>query len=104
MFLLLVLSGHTKRFTESLQEMLTKTAIIFGSRWWDCLLVGVRFWAYDQDSIDGRVCDTEHPQYCKGKNWFKNNITNLMQYKFGMEQNFTFVFSDSWSQTSGPPG
>ena len=55
MFLLLVLPGHKEQFAESLQEMLTKTAIIFGSRWWDCLLVGVRFWAYDQGSIDGTL-------------------------------------------------
>ena len=98
MFLVLVLPGHTKRFTESLQEMLTKTAIIFGSRWWDYnLLVGVSFWAYDQDSTDGRVCDPEYPQYCKDDIWFKNNINILMQHKFGMEEIFTFVFADSWS-------
>merc|ERR1712126_710688 len=27
-----------------------------------------------------------------------------MHEKFGIEKNFTFVFTDSWSQTAGPPG
>ena len=104
--LVLVLKGDTERFTQSLQDMLAKMALIFGSRWWHYLVVGVSFWAYDQDSIDGRVCDPEYPgpQYCKDENWFKNNINGVMHEKFGIEQNFTFVFTDSFSQTAGPPG
>merc|ERR1719500_1455895 len=102
--LVLVLKGDTERFTQSLQDMLAKMALIFGSRWWHYLVVGVSFWAYDQDSIDGRVCDPDYPQYCKDENWFKNNINGVMHEKFGIEQNFTFVFTDSWSQTAGPPG
>ena len=102
--LVLVLKGDTERFTQSLQDMLAKMALIFGSRWWNYLVVGVSFWAYDQDSIDGRVCDPEYPQYCKDENWFKNNINGVMHEKFGIEKNFTFVFTDSFSQTAGPPG
>ena len=102
--LVLVLKGDTERFTQSLQDMLSKMALIFGSRWWDYLVVGVSFWAYDQDSIDGRVCDPEYPQYCKDENWFRNNINGVMHEKFGIEKNFTFVFADSFSQTAGPPG
>ena len=102
--LMLVLKGDTERFGKSLQDMLAKMALIFGSRWWDYLVVGVSFWHYDQDSIDGRVCDPEYPQYCKDENWFRNNINGVMHEKFGVEKNFTFVFTDSWSQTAGPPG
>ena len=61
--MILVLKGSTERFEASLQSMLAKMTLMFGARWWDFVVVGVSFWAYDQDSIDDRVCDPDFPQY-----------------------------------------
>ena len=102
--LLLVLPGSTERFSESLQEMLTRMTLMFGQNWWDFVVIGVSFWAYDQDSIDDRVCSPDYPDFCKDEEHFAANINSMMQKYFGLDQNFTFVFTDSWSQTAGPPG
>ena len=102
--LLLVLSGSTERFSESLQEMLKRMTLMFGQNWWDFVVIGVSFWAYDQDSIDDRVCSPDYPDFCKDEAHFAANINSMMQKYFGLDRNFTFVFTDSWSQTAGPPG
>ena len=102
--LLLVLPGSTERFSESLQEMLMRMTLMFGQNWWDFVVIGVSFWAYDQDSIDDRVCSPDYPDFCKDEEHFAANINSMMQKYFGLDQNFTFVFTDSWSQTAGPPG
>jgi len=102
--LLLLLKGTETRFTQGLQTMLKRMTLIFGPEWWDYLVVGVSFWPYDQNSIDGRVCDPDYPQYCKDEAWFKREMTAQLQDKFGVDKDFTFVFADSWSQTPGPPG
>ena len=54
--LLLLLKGTYTRFTAGLQTMLKKMTIIFGQGWWDFVVIGVSFWAYDQGSIDDREC------------------------------------------------
>merc|ERR1712130_239871 len=102
--LVLVLPASTERFSESLQEMLKRMTLMFGQSWWDFLVIGVSFWAYDQDSIDDRVCSPDYPDFCKDEAHFAANINSMMQKYFGLNRNFTFVFTDSWSQTAGPPG
>lgn len=102
--LLLLLDGTDPRFKAGLQAMLKKMTVIFGQNWWDFVVIGVSFWAYDQGSIDGRWCDPEYPKYCKDEAWFKREITAQLNEKFHVNRNFTFVFADSWSQTPGPPG
>merc|ERR1719341_21743 len=78
--------------------------LMFGQNWWDFVVIGVSFWAYDQDSIDDRVCSPDFPDFCKDEAHFAANINSMMQKYFGLDKNFTFVFTDSWSQTAGPPG
>ena len=102
--LVLVLPGSTERFSEPLQEMLKRMTLMFGQNWWDFVVIGVSFWAYDQDSIDDRVCSPDYPDFCKDEEHFAANINSMMQKYFGLDKNFTFVFTDSWSQTAGPPG
>jgi len=102
--LLLLLDGRATRFTKGLQTMIKRMTVIFSKNWWNYIAVGVSFWKYDQDSIDDRVCDPNYPQYCKNETWYKNEMTEQMNEKFGLTRNFSFVFTDSWSQTPGPPG
>ena len=101
---LLLFDGRETRFDASLQDMIKKMTIIFGHNWWDYLVIGVSFWAYDQNSIDERKCYPEYPEYCKDEAWFCGEMNRQLQEKFNVKKNFTCVFTDSWSQTPGPPG
>jgi len=96
--LLLLMKGTETRFGEGLQTMIKRMSLMFGHNWWDYVIVGVSFWAYDQDSIEER-CDPYYPEDCKDETWYAQEINKQLQEKFGVNRNFTFVFTDSWSQT-----
>ena len=102
--LLLLFDGRETRFDASLQNMIQSMTTIFGHNWWDYLVIGVSFWAYDQGSIDERKCYPEYPEYCQDETWFCVERNRQLQEKFNVNRNFTCVFTDSWSQTPGPPG
>jgi len=102
--LLLLMDGRVARFTNGLQAMLKRMTVMFGQDWWDFVVIGVSFWSYSQEAIDERQCYPEYPEYCKDEAWFAREIAREMNEKFHLERNFTFVFTDSWSQTPGPPG
>merc|ERR1719249_72384 len=91
--------GTETRFDASLQNMLKRMTQIFGVDWWNYVVIGVSFWAYDQDSIDDRVCEPDYPQYCKDEAWFCNQTNSQLRDKLHVEKNFTCVFTDSFSQT-----
>merc|ERR1711892_713229 len=98
--ILLVLKGTENKFTKGLQDMLTKMSSIFGQQWWDFMVIGVSFWKFDQESIDGRAEECEYyPDSCKDEAWFMREINKELQEKFHIEKDFTFSFIDSWSQT-----
>ena len=59
--LVLLFDGRETRFDSSLQSMLKIMTQIFGTDWWNYVVIGVSFWAYDQDSIGDRVCEPEYP-------------------------------------------
>jgi len=99
--ILLLFNGELPRFDASLQSMLKTMTQIFGVDWWNYVVIGVSFWAYDQDSIDDRVCDPEYPDYCKDEAWFCNDMNTQLRDKLHVDKNFTCVFTDSWSQTGG---
>ena len=101
---LLLFDGRETRFDASLQNMIQRMTTIFGHYWWDYLVIGVSFWPYDQDSIDERKCYPEYPEYCHDETWFCEDRNRQLQEKFNVKKNFTCVFTDSWSQTPGPPG
>merc|ERR1719500_1611083 len=101
---LLLFDGRETRFDASLQNMIKRMTMIFGHNWWDYLVIGVSFWAYDQDSIDERKCYPEYPEYCHDETWFCSERNRQLQEKFNVKKNVTCVFTDSWSQTPGPPG
>merc|ERR1712130_669917 len=97
--IVLLLDGRKTRFDASLQNMLKRMSQIFGVDWWNYVVIGVSFWAYDQDSIDDRVCEPEYPQYCKDEAWFCNDRNTQLREKLNVDKNLTCVFTDSWSQT-----
>ena len=101
---LLLFDGRETRFDASLQNMIQRMTMIFGRNWWNYLVIGVSFWAYDQNSIDARQCYPEYPEYCHDENWFCGEMNRQIQEKFNVGGNFSCVFTDSWSQTPGPPG
>ena len=67
-------------------------------------MIGVTFWAYDQDSINDRECYDDYPQYCRDEDHFAARIDENMKWSFGLKRNLSYVFTDSWSQAAGPPG
>ena len=101
---LLLFRGDEIRIGASVQDMLQRMTTVFGHNWWDYVVIGVSFWAYDQDSIDQRECYPEYPEYCRDEAWFCGEMNLLLQEKFDVKKNLTCVFTDSWSQTPGPLG
>ena len=97
--LVLLFDGRETRFDSSLQSMLKIMTQIFGTDWWNYVVIGVSFWAYDQDSIDDRVCEPEYPDYCHDEAWFCNDRNTQLREKLHVNKNFTCVFTDSYSQT-----
>ena len=84
--------------------MLKRMTIIFGRKWWDHVVIGASFWQFDQVSIDRRRCYPDYPDLCRDEAWLEREINQQIRSKLGVEKNFTYIFADSWSQTSIPPG
>ena len=42
-----------------------------------------------------------YPDSCKDEAWFRREINAQLKDKFGQDKNFTYCFTDSWSQTVG---
>ena len=103
--IVLALDGATPRFTSGLQNMLRQVSAIFGDTWWDFMMVGVTKWKLSQAAIDEREsnCDFygEESDFCINENKFIRTWNTEINEKFDLERNFTFAFTDSFSQ-SGP--
>ena len=102
--IVLLLDGRKTRFDASLQNMLKRMSQIFGRDWWNYVVIGVSFWPYDQHSIDERKCYPDYPERCHDEAWFCGETNSQLHEKFHLDLTFTCVFTDSWSQTAGPPG
>ena len=50
----LLFKGTDDRFDASLQQMLRDVEIMFGKSFWDHVILGFSFWAYDDRSIANR--------------------------------------------------
>lgn len=103
--IMLVIDGNTPRFTSGLSDMLRQMSSIFGETWWDFMMIGVSKWKLDQASIDERQAECDYygdpSENCKNEAWFMRELNAQLQDKFGLQRNFTFAFTDSYSQ-SGP--
>jgi len=100
--ILLAMDGETPRFSSGLYDMLRQMSAIFGSQWWDYMMIGVTKWSYKQSSIDERQeeCDFygEDSEYCHNEAWFIKEVSREIQEKFGITRELTFAFMDSFSQ------
>ena len=63
---------------------------IFGSKWWDYMMVGVTKWSYDQADIDDREenCEAYGPdsEYCRNEAWFIREVSRELRENFGIER------------------
>ena len=98
--IMLVVDGSTKRFSSGLQGIIKEMTAIFGSSWWDFLIIGVSNWSYSKAHVDIRKENCENnPNNCKDEAWFMREFTSNVNEKLGINRNLTFVFPDSHSQT-----
>ena len=89
--ILLVLKGDASRFDASLVNMVKRMEVMFGEMWWNYLVIGVSFWSYSQQAIDGRACDPAFPEFCHDEHWYSREMTKQVKDIFGIERNFTFA-------------
>jgi len=103
--IVLAIDGNTPRFRDGLYDMLKQMSSIFGETWWEFMMIGVTKWPFDQASINKRQDDCDYfgdpSDNCHNEEWFIREIKLQLYEKFGLQQNFTFAFMDSFSQ-SGP--
>ena len=69
--ILLLLKGTSTRFSAGLQIMLKRMTAIFGSKWWDNVVIGASFWTYDEFSIEKRKCYPKYQHLCRDEKWFE---------------------------------
>jgi len=97
--IMLALDGNTPRFSSGLIDMLKQMSAIFGSQWWDYMMVGVTKWSYEQSAIDKRNETCEYyPEDCRDELWFIREVSESLEENFGIKRSLTFAFADSWSQ------
>ena len=99
--IVLLLKGDTNRFGEGLVNMVREMTQLFGEDMWNYAVIGVSFWAYDQDSIDDRIetcSDPDFPEDCHDEEWFVKEMNRQLHEKTLLKRNLSAVFIDSFSQ------
>ena len=100
--ILLLVKGDDSRFGEGLTTMIREMTMLFGESMWNNVIIGVSFWAYDQESIDHRHEDCEDEYYpdreCHDEEWLTAAINTQLQEKVHLPFNLSAVFIDSYSQ------
>merc|ERR1719481_1336912 len=99
---LLTMDGATPRLTTGMIDMLTMMSALFGTKFWDYIVIGVTKWSYSQSAIDERqeACDQfgEDSEQCHNEAWFQREASSELLENFGIERDLTFAFMDSFSQ------
>jgi len=97
--ILITLPAETPRFSSGLTDMLINLSSIFGSGWWDFVVIGVTKWRYSQEKIDERqwMCEDD-PEDCNDEAWFENEFNEQLQKRFGLKKKLNFVFIEAYSQ------
>jgi len=102
------MDGAAPIITSGMFDMLSMISAIFGSKFWDYIVIGVTKWSYSQAAIDERqeACDVngEDSEECHNEDWFKREVSKEMLEKFGIERELTFSFMDSFSQNGSNIG
>ena len=50
----LLFNGQSERFDAKAQQMIREMEALFGNGFWDHVVLGVSFWHFDYNSIQGR--------------------------------------------------
>lgn len=97
--ILLVFKGNEDRFGDGLVQMVKQLTMLFGEGMWDHVIIGVTFWAYDQDSINDReqMC-TDYPDFCRDEEHYLAEMNRQLQEKINLKRNLTAVFIDSYAK------
>jgi len=99
---LLAMDGASPQLTSGMHDMLTMMSALFGTKFWDYIVIGVTKWSYSQSAIDERqeACDQfgEDSEQCHNEAWFQREVSKELLEKFGIERDLTFAFMDSFSQ------
>ena len=88
---LLCFNGKQDRIDASLQQMIREMLAMFGSKFWDNVILEFTMWPYDINSIMQR----NHSG--KTESWKLNDTNFALQEMFGVETTLPGVFIDSWA-------
>jgi hypothetical protein len=89
---ILLFNGRSERFDTKVQQMIREMEALFGKGFWDHLILGVSFWAYDHNSIMSRNNSG------KTETWWTDEMNRQLKEKFHVEKDLEAVFIDSWAK------
>ena len=89
---LLLFNGQSERFDIKAQQMIREMEALFGEAFWDYTVLGVSFWAYDQNSINQRNYTG------KTEDWWTGEMNRQLKQKFHLETDLSAVFIDSFAK------
>eukprot|EP00091_Calanus_sinicus_P023341 TRINITY_DN7828_c0_g1_i3.p1 TRINITY_DN7828_c0_g1~~TRINITY_DN7828_c0_g1_i3.p1 ORF type:complete len:374 (-),score=63.07 TRINITY_DN7828_c0_g1_i3:19-1140(-) len=87
----LTMNGQSERFDTLIQQMLREVEALFGTQFWDHVILEATHWSWDEDDVADRGDDAE-VKWCASMN--KEIQTHFLH----VSQNFTCVFIDSWAR------
>jgi len=89
---LLVFKGTDNRFDVKTTQMLREMEALFGTGFWDHVIIGASFWAYDQNSIyqRNRTGQTE--------SWWTADKNQQLKERFHVKTDLKAVFIDSYAK------
>jgi len=88
---LLTFNGQSERFDTLLQQMLREVEALFGTGFWDHVVLEATHWSFDADEVEDRGPNAE-------ENWCESMNTEIQKNFVHVTQNFSCVFIDSWAR------
>jgi len=88
---LLTFNGQSERFDTLLQQMLREVEALFGTGFWDHVVLEATHWSFDADDVADRDPDAE-------EHWCESINTEIQNNFVHVSQNFPCVFIDSWAR------
>ena len=85
-------NGQSERFDSKAQQMIREMEALFGTGFWEHVILGVSFWHYDLNSIMGRNNSG------KTESWWTTQMNAQLKEKFHLENDLQAVFIDSWAK------
>jgi len=91
---LLTFNGQSERFDTLLQQMLREVEALFGTGFWDHVVLEATHWSFDADEVEDRDPDAE-------EHWCESINAQIQKNFVHVSQNFSCVFIDSWARKGG---